>query len=78
MGHHGLLQIVPCIRLLKSFNAKAFNPGNDDAETEAQLRGVKRGQVTEQVVESVLDRQIYDLVDTSGPAGVYMMDVSNF
>lgn len=72
------MQIVPCIRLLKSFSAKAFNPGNDDAETEAQLRGVKRGQVTEQVVESVLDRQIYDLVDTSGPAGVYMMDVSNF
>lgn len=62
--------------MLKSFNTKAFNAGNDDTEAEAQLRGVKRGQVTDQVVESVLDRQIYDLIDNSGPGGLYMMDVS--
>lgn len=70
------LQIAPCIRLLKSFNTKAFNAGNDDTEAETQLRGVKRGQVTDQVVESVLDRQMYDLIDNSGPGGLYMMDVS--
>jgi hypothetical protein len=70
------LQIAPCIRLLKSFNTKAFNAGIDDTEAESHLRGVKRGQVTEQVVESVLDRQIYDLIDNSGPGGLYMMDVS--
>lgn len=71
------MQIAPCIRLLKSFNTKAFSAGSDDTEAETQLRGVKRGQVTDQVVESVLDRQIYDLIDNSGPSGLYMMDVSN-
>lgn len=68
-------KIAPCIRLLKSFNTKAFSAGSDDTEAETQLRGVKRGQVTDQVVESVLDRQIYDLIDNSGPSGLYMMDI---
>lgn len=63
--------------MLKSYSTKALNAGNDDPDSEATLRGVKRGAITEQVVESVLDRQIYDLIDNSGPAGLYMMDVSH-
>ena len=75
-GDMSYMQIVPCIRLLKPFDAKAFS-GNDEVETDAQLRGAKRGQVTDQVVELPIDRQIYDLVDNAGREGLYMMDVSN-
>lgn len=75
-GDMSYMQIVPCIRLLKPFDAKAFS-GNDEVETDAQLRGAKRGQITNQMVELSIDRQIYDLVDNAGREGLYMMDVSN-
>lgn len=71
-----LMQIASCIRLLKSFDAKTFGVGNDGMESENSIWGARRGQVTEQVVEVPLDRQIYDLIDSAGPEGLYMTDVS--
>ncbi|KAH9562911.1 hypothetical protein CY35_05G096600 [Sphagnum magellanicum] len=68
-------KIASCIRLLKSFDAKTFGVGNDGTESENSIWGARRGQVTEQVVEVPLDRQIYDLIDSAGPEGLYMTDI---
>lgn len=71
--------MVQCIRLLKSFDAKAFHPkppnnGNDDYELES-IRKAKRGQATEQLVEIPIDHQIYDMIESEGSKGLTVTEV---
>ncbi|XP_057830258.2 uncharacterized protein LOC131041249 isoform X1 [Cryptomeria japonica] len=72
-------KVVQCIRLLKSFDAKAFHPklansGNDDCELES-IRKAKRGQATEQLVEIPIDHQIYDLIESEGSKGLTVTEM---
>lgn len=70
-------QVVSCVKLLKSFDAKAINASNDDAECETSLRGGKRGQITEQLADLPIDYQIYEQIENAGVEGIHMMEVSD-
>ncbi|KAL3699830.1 hypothetical protein R1sor_017852 [Riccia sorocarpa] len=67
-------KIRPCVRLLKSFDKKAL--GGVSEETDGE-NTVKRGKITDMVMELSIDQQIYHLVDQSGSDGVQMMEVFN-
>eukprot|EP01018_Ginkgo_biloba_P011372 Gb_30476 [translate_table: standard] len=72
-------KVVPCIRLLKSFDPKAFHPkaancGSDDFEPEP-LKGAKRGQASEQLAEIPIDHQIYDMIDSEGSQGLTVTEM---
>ncbi|CAM6083280.1 unnamed protein product [Calypogeia fissa] len=70
-------KVRSCIRLVKSFDSKAFKTTNDETENEPSLKCAKRGQVTDLVAELPIDQQIYNLVDRSGSEGVQMIEVFN-
>lgn len=72
-------KVVPCIRLLKSFDprsfqAKASNSGSDDFELET-VKGTKRGQATEQLAEIPIDHQIYDMIDSERSKGLTVTEI---
>lgn len=72
--------MLPCIRLLKPFDLKAFSSkdnrvNNEETESERNSRGAKRGQITEQVAELSINRQIYDTIKLGGAEGVSVTEV---
>lgn len=74
------MQVLPCIRLLKPFDPKSFasktNAVNaDEVGLESHPKGTKRGQITEQVVELSMNRQIYDSIKQGGSDGVAVTEV---
>ncbi|KAL9157086.1 hypothetical protein ABFS82_09G122300 [Erythranthe guttata] len=71
---------VNCIRLLQSFSPSLFEPklnghGHDDIETEQSTNLLKRGQITEQLVEIPVLRQVYDMIDAAGSKGLTNTEV---
>ncbi|KVH97908.1 B-block binding subunit of TFIIIC [Cynara cardunculus var. scolymus] len=60
---------VICLRLLNKFSPKSYAPsiscggGHNDLATEQQVKPAKRGQITEQLMELPIERQIYDMID---------------
>ncbi|KAH7414897.1 hypothetical protein KP509_14G017100 [Ceratopteris richardii] len=73
-------KVLPCIRLSKPFDPKAFisrdSRGNlDQTESDRSTRGTKRGQITEQVAELSINRQIYDIIKQGGPEGVPVTEI---
>ncbi|THG08515.1 hypothetical protein TEA_002148 [Camellia sinensis var. sinensis] len=71
---------VNCLRLLKSFSPKNFEPkttglGDDDPDTEQPVKLGKRGQITDQLVELPIEHQIYDMVDAAGAKGITITEV---
>jgi hypothetical protein len=68
-------QVRACIKLVKPFDSRAFNPTIDEAENEQPLKCAKRGQVTDMVTELPIEQQIYDIVDRSGKEGLKIIEV---
>lgn len=73
-------KVLPCIRLLKPFDLKAFSSkdnrvNNEETESERSSRGAKRGQITEQVAELSINRQIYDTIKLGGAEGVSVTEI---
>ncbi|KAG5536532.1 hypothetical protein RHGRI_024082 [Rhododendron griersonianum] len=71
---------VSCLRLLKSFSPKIFEPktlgrGNDDVDTEQQVKFGKRGQITEQLLELPIEHQIYGIVAAEGSKGLTITEI---
>ncbi|KAL7162716.1 hypothetical protein ACSBR2_043073 [Camellia fascicularis] len=71
---------VNCLRLLKSFSPKNFEPkttglGDDDPDMEQLVKLGKRGQITDQLVELPIEHQIYDMVDAAGAKGITITEV---
>ncbi|KAK9071149.1 hypothetical protein SSX86_009717 [Deinandra increscens subsp. villosa] len=71
---------VNCIRLLKNFSSETFMPkslggGDDDLDTEQQVKLVKRGQITDQLLELPIEQQIYDMIDAEGSKGLTLNEV---
>ncbi|EFJ16205.1 hypothetical protein SELMODRAFT_421838 [Selaginella moellendorffii] len=63
----------PCLQLLKPFNdLEQQSPAGDG---DIELKGPKRGQVTQQLVDLSVDQQIYNMIDDEGADGVTMMEV---
>ncbi|MDV3199468.1 MAG: hypothetical protein Q8874_02745 [Sweet potato little leaf phytoplasma] len=56
--------------------AKSHGGGDDDVDTE-QLPKVKRGQITEQLLELPIEQQIYDMIDAEGSKGLIIHEVCN-
>ncbi|KAG6553782.1 hypothetical protein Mapa_004699 [Marchantia paleacea] len=67
-------KVLPCVRLLKSFDVKSLSGGIEEVDTE---NGSKREKNTEMVMELSIDQQIYHLVSQSGTDGMQMMEVFN-
>ncbi|OAE25980.1 hypothetical protein AXG93_1712s1600 [Marchantia polymorpha subsp. ruderalis] len=67
-------KVLPCLRLLKSFDVKSLSGGVEEVDTE---NGSKREKNSEMVMELSIDQQIYHLVSQSGTDGVQMMEVFN-
>ncbi|KAL8189135.1 hypothetical protein R6Q57_029396 [Mikania cordata] len=70
---------VSCLRLLKSFSPETFMPkshgdGDDDLDTEQPLK-VKRGQITDQLLELPIEQQIYEMIDAEGSKGLIVHEV---
>ncbi|PIN22319.1 hypothetical protein CDL12_04982 [Handroanthus impetiginosus] len=68
---------VNCLRLLRSFSPLLFEPklsgrGRDDNDMEQSM---KRGQITEQLVELPILLQIYDMIDAAGSKGLTNVEV---
>ncbi|XP_024973225.1 uncharacterized protein LOC112511735 isoform X3 [Cynara cardunculus var. scolymus] len=67
---------VICLRLLNKFSPKSYAPsiscggGHNDLATEQQVKPAKRGQITEQLMELPIERQIYDMIDAEGSKGL--------
>eukprot|EP00250_Pteridium_aquilinum_P019555 c24476_g1_i2 orf=212-5611(-) len=73
-------KVLPCIRLLKPLDLKAFSSkdsriNSEETESERSLRGTKRGQITEQVAELSINRQIYDTIKQGGSEGVSVTEI---
>ncbi|XP_077214427.1 uncharacterized protein LOC143849324 isoform X2 [Tasmannia lanceolata] len=73
-------KVVSCLRLLKKFDAKEFQPKTvvnayDDFDTEQPIKCGKRGQITEQLVELPIEHQIYDMIDAEGSKGITVAEV---
>ncbi|GFP90591.1 hypothetical protein PHJA_001203200 [Phtheirospermum japonicum] len=69
---------VICLRLLQSFSPSHFEPklhGHDDIDTEQSKNLLKRGEITELLVELPILRQIYDMVDAAGSKGLTNTEV---
>ncbi|XP_023749005.1 uncharacterized protein LOC111897275 isoform X1 [Lactuca sativa] len=71
---------VSCLRLLKTFSPKTFVPkshggGDDDLDTEQQVKLVNSGQNTEQLLELPIEQQIYDMIDAEGSKGLILNEV---
>ncbi|KAD2021891.1 hypothetical protein E3N88_42009 [Mikania micrantha] len=70
---------VSCLWLLKSFSPETFMPkshgdGDDDLDTEQPLK-VKRGQITDQLLELPIEQQIYEMIDAEGSKGLILHEV---
>lgn len=68
---------VSCLRLLKSFSPKNFEPRtsqNGDDDVSAEHFG-KRGQITDQLLELPIEHQIYDMIDAEGSKGLTITEV---
>eukprot|EP00252_Welwitschia_mirabilis_P006392 TRINITY_DN17273_c0_g1_i1.p1 TRINITY_DN17273_c0_g1~~TRINITY_DN17273_c0_g1_i1.p1 ORF type:complete len:1948 (+),score=400.33 TRINITY_DN17273_c0_g1_i1:193-6036(+) len=72
-------KVAPCIRLLKSFDPRDFNSKaaivSADVRDMEPIKGTKRGQVTDQVVEIPIDYQIYDMIDNAGFRGLTVSEM---
>lgn len=71
---------VNCLRLLQSFSPSNFIPKfqgyrQNDNDVEQSMTLVKRGQITEQVVELPILRQVYDMIDSEGSKGLTNTEV---
>jgi general transcription factor 3C polypeptide 1 len=71
---------VDCLRLLKKFSPKHFEQKvsgwqPDDLNTEQPVKLRKRGDITEQLVELPIERQIYDMIDAEGSKGLLITEV---
>ncbi|VFQ59197.1 unnamed protein product [Cuscuta campestris] len=71
---------VVCLRLLKEFSPKHFEPksrarDNDDLLTEQPTKLARRGQITDQLVELPIEHQIYDMIDSEGSRGLQITEV---
>ncbi|KAH6827918.1 hypothetical protein C2S53_014880 [Perilla frutescens var. hirtella] len=71
---------VDCLRLLRSFSTSLFEPklhgrGPDDIDIEQSPNFLKRGQITEELVELPILRQAYDMIDAAGSKGLTNTDV---
>ncbi|XP_057786718.1 uncharacterized protein LOC131004125 isoform X2 [Salvia miltiorrhiza] len=71
---------VDCLRLLQSFSTSHFEPkshgrGPDGMDIEQSQNLSKRGQVTEELVELPILRQIYDMIDVAGLKGLTNTEV---
>uniref|UniRef100_A0A1D1ZGL8 Transcription factor tau subunit sfc3 n=1 Tax=Anthurium amnicola TaxID=1678845 RepID=A0A1D1ZGL8_9ARAE len=74
-------KIVKCLRLLKNFNPKDFQPktmmyGYENSHSEPLMKCGRRGQITEQIVELPIEQRIYDMIDAEGPKGITISEVS--
>ena len=61
------MQEVTCMRLLKKFSPKHFEPKSfglrsDDPDAEEAIQLGKRGQITDQLVELPIMHQAYDMI----------------
>lgn len=75
------MQVVSCVRLLKTFDPKDFQPkismsGYDSFDSEHLVKHGKRGQITDQFVELPIEHRIYDMVDAEGRKGITIAEVS--
>ncbi|KAI5056476.1 hypothetical protein GOP47_0028294 [Adiantum capillus-veneris] len=73
-------KVLPCLRLLKPFDLKAFNSkdnraNSEQTESDRSARGAKRGQITEQVAELSINRQIYEIIKQGGTEGVPVTEI---
>ncbi|KAK1265574.1 hypothetical protein QJS04_geneDACA010700 [Acorus gramineus] len=73
-------KVVRCLRLLKSFDPKDFQPkalvrGSDEIDAEQLIKRGKRGQIYDQLVELPIEHQIYDLIDAEGHKGLTYSEV---
>lgn len=71
-------QVERCLRLLKAFSSKLFEPksfGCGDSFEKEQLKFGRKFRKTEQLVELPVDHQIYDMVDAEGSEGLAVMEV---
>ncbi|CAA0814592.1 B-block binding subunit of TFIIIC [Striga hermonthica] len=71
---------VNCLRLISSLSPSYFEPklhghGHDDTDPEQSKISMKRGQITEQLLELPLLRQVYDMVDAAGAKGLTNTEV---
>ncbi|GAB4838741.1 hypothetical protein Ancab_028284 [Ancistrocladus abbreviatus] len=71
---------VSCLRLVKKFSAKVFEPrtldtGYDVADSEQLTTSGKGSQNTEQLVELPIDQQIFDMIDAEGSKGIVVFEV---
>lgn len=74
-------QEVNCLRLLRSFSPSHFEPklhgqGSDDMDMEQSMNLSMRGQITDQLVELPILRQVYDMIDAAGSKGLTNIEVS--
>ncbi|CAA6670524.1 unnamed protein product [Spirodela intermedia] len=74
-------KVVKCLRLLKKFNPKDFQPkgitcGYESFRSEHLQRCSRRGQITDQFVELPIEHRIYDMIDGEGPKGLTISEVS--
>nr|GMD41481.1 General transcription factor 3C polypeptide 1 like [Ipomoea batatas]GMD46254.1 General transcription factor 3C polypeptide 1 like [Ipomoea batatas] len=72
---------VSCLRLLKEFSPKHFEPKSrarecDDFDTEQPTKLARRGQITDQLVDLPIEHQAYDMVDAEGSRGLTITEVS--
>lgn len=79
---YSVLQKVSCLRLLKKFSPSHFGQkvhgrGDDEVNVEQSVSLVKRGQITNQLVELPILRQIYEIIDTAGSKGLTNAEVSS-
>ncbi|KDO65044.1 hypothetical protein CISIN_1g000364mg [Citrus sinensis] len=71
-------KVERCLRLLKAFSSKLFEPksfGCGDSFENEQLKFGRKFRKTEQLVELPVDHQIYDMVDAEGSEGLAVMEV---
>ncbi|XP_049935440.1 uncharacterized protein LOC116260035 isoform X2 [Nymphaea colorata] len=72
-------KVVSCLRLVKKFDPKNLQQkyaaqGCEDSDGD-QIKCAKRGQMTDQLLELPIDRQIYDVIDSAGSNGITVQEV---
>lgn len=77
------VQEVSCLRLLKKFSPKNFEPksvrcGSDDVDTEEPVKLGRRGHVNDQIVELPIEHQVYEMIDAEGSKGLTITEVCFF
>ncbi|URD86352.1 hypothetical protein MUK42_27492 [Musa troglodytarum] len=79
-GHRAWRNVVSCLRLLKKFDSRDFQPkkgmhSHDNFDNENLIKIGKRGHMTDQFVELPLEHRIYDMVDSEGQKGLTISEV---